>query len=155
MNSIRDGYKFDEFGDIVNVDVFIVWGPPASGKTTYVKEHMEEGDLIVDLDNIKQAISLSKKTECPINLLETALKIRDLLYKIIENRQISCKNVWIIAGLPRWNDRQRLKEKLNPTEMIFIEATKEKCIEQSLKDTARKDKMLQARVIEKWFSLYE
>ena len=37
--------------------VILVWGPPASGKTTYVKKHMADGDMVIDLDAIKHAIS--------------------------------------------------------------------------------------------------
>ena len=34
----------------------VVCGPPASGKTTYVKQHMIPGDIVVDLDAIIDAI---------------------------------------------------------------------------------------------------
>ena len=32
--------------------VYIIYGSPLSGKTTYVKEHAQKGDLIIDIDNI-------------------------------------------------------------------------------------------------------
>ena len=35
----------------------VVTGPPCSGKTTYILEHMAEGDVMVDFDRIAQAIS--------------------------------------------------------------------------------------------------
>ena len=37
--------------------VYIVYGPPMSGKTSYVIEHMEEGDLVVDMDSLYQAVT--------------------------------------------------------------------------------------------------
>jgi len=71
------GYKFDKNGSLVPVDVYIVWGSPASGKTTYVKKHMEGGDLVVDLDLIKQSISMKEKTTAGDNLLNVALSVRE------------------------------------------------------------------------------
>lgn len=39
------------------MQVILVCGPPASGKTTFVRNHMVPGDIVVDLDAIMQAIS--------------------------------------------------------------------------------------------------
>lgn len=36
--------------------VTIVCGPPCSGKSTYVREHMQPGDLVVDYDDIAQRL---------------------------------------------------------------------------------------------------
>ena len=32
----------------------VVTGPPCSGKTTYILNHMAEGDIMVDFDRIAQ-----------------------------------------------------------------------------------------------------
>ena len=37
--------------------IYIVWGSPMSGKSTYVKQVMQYGDMVVDLDIIWYAIS--------------------------------------------------------------------------------------------------
>jgi hypothetical protein len=34
----------------------VVTGPPCSGKTTYVNEHRQSGDVIIDLDAMAQAL---------------------------------------------------------------------------------------------------
>ncbi len=34
------------------LNVYIVYGPPMSGKTSYVIEHMEKGDIVVDMDSL-------------------------------------------------------------------------------------------------------
>jgi len=55
----RDGFMFDEGGNVIPkpIKVYIVYGSPASGKTTYVRDHMSDGDMVVDLDMIGQALS--------------------------------------------------------------------------------------------------
>lgn len=34
----------------------VVTGPPCSGKTTYVRDHAADGDIVIDFDNIAQAL---------------------------------------------------------------------------------------------------
>ena len=144
------GYRFDENGNIVPIKVYIVWGPPASGKTTYVRKHMQPGDLVVDLDLIKQAISMCGKTEAPDTLLPTALSIREHIYGLIERREIDCQTVWVVAGLPRADEREALARRLG-AELIRIEATEQECLERAMADAERTDKAKQRWVIERWF----
>ncbi len=35
----------------------IINGPPAAGKTTFVREHAQHGDIIIDLDHIANALA--------------------------------------------------------------------------------------------------
>jgi len=138
----------------VKVDVYIVWGSPASGKTTYVKNHMEVGDLVVDLDLIKQSLSTREKTGADDNLLSVALSVREHLYDLIRIRDVNSNNIWVIAGLPYKEDREELKYKLDATDLIHIEATQKECNERALGDGDRKDKDRQFELIDKWFDQF-
>ena len=67
----------------------VVWGPPCSGKTTYVKAHFKAGDVICDFDPLYQALmkeginvvtvkgDYANMTD-PINMVETLLKSGDM-----------------------------------------------------------------------------
>ena len=147
------GLRFNADGEIERTQVFIVYGSPASGKTTYVRKHMQPGDLVVDLDLLKQSISMADKTDASVRLLPIALAMRETLYQLIEQRQIDCDNVWVIGGLPNYDEREALRRRLD-AELVFIEATKEQCIERAMNDPERKDKDIQVKVIEKWFKKY-
>lgn len=148
-----EGYRFDSEGEMVPVKVYLIWGAPASGKTTYVREHMQEGDMVVDLDMIKQSIGMVGKTEAWDLLLETAIGIRDYLYDLIDKRKIKT-NVWVIAGLPTKQERDAVIKKIRPDDIKFIDATQDKCIEQAIKDVSRVDKERQLDIIRKWFKRY-
>src|SRR5690554_3560909 len=137
-NVIRNGHK-----------VIIVWGAPGSGKTTYVKKNMKYGDMVIDLDFIKQAISFQEKTEAPDSLLDVALKVRELLYSIVAGRQIPECTVWVVAGLPSYKERKELKNRLQANELIFMKASREQCIRRVLADDTRKDKELQRKIVAK------
>ncbi len=135
-------------------EVFIVYGSPASGKSTYVNNHMEQGDLVVDLDLLKQAISLAYKTEATDNLVDTALELRDKLYELIEAKKVDAKRIWVIASLPRRQERQDLAKRLG-AELVYCEATVRECIDRAIADVDRRDKEMQIKLIDKWFANYE
>lgn len=137
------------------VDVILVWGSPASGKTTHVREHMEQGDLIVDLGPIKKAISMAPKAESSDDLLDIALELREHLFDIVRERRFKSKNAWVIAGLPRLRQRQEIINKINPTRVVHIDANYKTCIRQAHGDESRLNKKLQERIIAKYFGVLE
>lgn len=134
--------------------IIIVYGAPASGKSTYVNEHAEEGDVIVDLDNIQRSFQICRKSEGKKELLEHALYIRDYLYKMLEQQRIPVKTAWIVAGLPDSFERQALAKRLN-AELIFMGVSKEECIRRAISDNSRENKELQVDMIEKYFANFE
>lgn len=143
------------YNDGVDIKVSIVWGAPASGKTTYVIKHMDDGDVVVDLDLIKQSLSMQGKTQTGDNFLNLALSIREHIYELIEYREvIKCNRVWVVAGLPKREDREYLFNRLQADNLIHIKATKKECIERADNDSDREDKQLQRMIINKWFRQY-
>lgn len=153
-SSVTNGVFFDEQGNIQQQKIYIVCGAPGSGKTTYVRQHFSKGDMIVDLDYIKQAITMCDRTDAPDELLEVSEAIRELLYKYIEDRRVSAKTIWVVSSLPTRQQRQSLIDRLNG-ELIHIEATVQECIEHISFDNERKDKQKQIDIIDKYFGYYE
>ena len=111
--------------------VFIVYGSPLSGKSTYVRQNMESGDLVVDLDALRSAISYQPIYSPLPTLSKTAFALRDFLYDQIRIRSGDWYTAWIIAGLPRKDERERLAARLGAS-LILVEATKEECQERLL-----------------------
>lgn len=107
---------------------FIVYGPPLGGKSTYVRENMEPGDLVVDLDAIRQAVSYQPLYTAPAPLQSIAFGVRDYLYDQIRIRSGNWQTAWVIAGLPRKGDRERLAARLGAS-LILVECGREECHE--------------------------
>lgn len=42
--------------------LIVVTGPPAAGKSTWVREHAKKADLVIDYDRIAQALTLADPT---------------------------------------------------------------------------------------------
>ncbi len=133
--------------------VYIVYGSPCSGKSTYVNQMARRNDLIVDLDAIFSAISLCPYHEHPDNLKRVAFAVRDTLIEQIRLRVGFWKNAFIIGGYPRKLQREQLAQKLG-AELIYIETTREQA-----KATATATRGIFAAqwqgFIDEWFNAFE
>ena len=150
------GYEFDEQGNVVPVtkEVYIIYGAPCSGKTSYVRDYKSVDDLVVDLDKIGEALSLTQEYDRPSAILDASIKVRDFLYQMIVDRKVLSSSIWVIAGLPDKQQRESLKQRLNAT-LIHISTTREECLRRAMRDEKRVDKALQRKVIDKYFNRYQ
>lgn len=151
---VNNGVYIDERGNMQKQMVYIVHGAPGSGKTTFVKDNMKSGDLIVDLDLIKHAISMCSKAQVLDNLYEVSESIRELLYERIESKRIDSKTIWIISMLPTREARQQLQLRFD-AKLIHIDTDIDACVERILNDDEREDKEFQMKLIDKYFGHYE
>ncbi len=106
--------------------VLIIWGAPLSGKAIYVREQMEHGDLIVDMDSLAEAISGRERYDRPEELKQISFALRDALHEAVRTRVGTWSTAYIIGGYPRKDERERLAARLGG-ECIEIESTKEDC----------------------------
>lgn len=151
----KNGCYFDEAGTLQPMRTYIVYGAPASGKNTYVEQHRDNTDLVVDLDAIQLALGHDRYGRAN-NLLDLSLYLRDQIYKLIEDRDemIDCRHVWVIATLPKKEQRQQLADRLR-AELIHIDTSQADCIDHAKKDPKRKDKEIAAAIIEEYFEKFE
>lgn len=127
--------------------VYIVWGSPCSGKTTWVEQNANADDLILDIDKIWECISNSDRYIKPNRLKKNVFGIRDAIMDQIRTRTGMWRNAFVIGGYPLAADRQRLADKLG-AELIYIESTKEKCLAYSKSDEWNK-------YIEEWWDIFQ
>ena len=137
-------------------NVYLVYGSPCSGKTSWVDEVANGDDLILDVDRIWDAVcndgrykKINGKSNRPHRLKSNVFGIRDCIIDQIRTRTGMWRNAYIIGGYPLRSDRDRLCDLLRATP-IYIEATLEECLERS--KTERPD--VWADYIEDWFDSY-
>ena len=133
--------------------VFIVYGSPLSGKTSYVTDVMSEGDLIVDMDSIWQCISGCSRYIKPPRLKANVFGIRDKLLEDIKYRRGKWLNAYVIGGYPFTGERERLADSLGARE-IFIDTSKEICLDRLANCTDRDYNEWQ-KYIEDWWLQYQ
>lgn len=137
------------FGNKKNV--YIVYGSPLSGKTTLVREIMQYGDIVLDLDALWQAVSFQDEYIKPKNVRFNIFKLRDELLDQIKTRYGNWYSAYVIGGYPDKYERERLAQSLG-AELIYCESTREECIER-LEKSGKPGVWLE--YINDWWDKYE
>lgn len=107
--------------------IYIVYGPPCSGKTKYVIDNKHRNDLVVDMDRLYQAVTLLDMYDKPNELKYNVLGIKNLLIDNIKTRYGKWNSAWIIGGYASKYERERLRDELNG-ELIYIDVDIEECL---------------------------
>ena len=133
-------------------EVYLVYGPPRAGKTTWVRENMTEGDLVVDMDSVWECVSGCERYVKPKRLNAVAFKVRDVLIDAVKYRLGKWRNAYVIGGYPLSSERERLCRELGARE-VFIDATMEECIQRA--EGMEKDSVEDwKKFIAEWFEKY-
>lgn len=134
-------------------EIYLVYGSPCSGKNTYVDSVMEPGDLLLDVDKIKQAIT-NKSTHILVPQLNPIIfGIRDFMFESIRLKRGYWNNAYIVGGFPLISERERLCKKYGARE-IYIDTPKEVCLERLKNDPDGRDIEEWTRFIEEWWRRY-
>lgn len=126
--------------------VYLVYGPPCGGKSTWVQANAGPEDLVLDIDNIWQMISINDRYIKPNRLKQNVFGVRDCILDQIRMRLGNWRNAYVVGGYPLRTDRERLEQLLS-CECIFINESKETCLERAKNDDW-------AKYIDDWFDQY-
>lgn len=135
----KEHQRFDGFCQ----RVYLVYGAPCSGKSTWVQENAYDDDLILDLDAIWEAVCKRDRHHKSNRLKANVFGIRDCIIEQVKLRRGMWRNAYIIGGYPLRSDRERLCEMLGAQE-IFIDTPKDVCLSRAQDENWRE-------FIEEWF----
>jgi predicted kinase len=130
-------------------EIYLVYGCPLSGKSTYVNTVAEPGDLIVDINSIWSCISVNSIHSGKLNAV--VFKLRDTLLESVKYRVGRWDNCYIVGGYPLISERERLCKELGARE-IFIDTSKEVCLERASKSGYPED---YKKYIEDWWRKFK
>lgn len=136
-----------------NREVFLVYGAPLSGKSTWVKDNMSAGDLVIDIDSVWQCISFLGRYEKPPKLKSVVFKVRDCLLEAVKYRLGKWNNAYVIGGYPLQGERERLIKELGARE-VFINTSEEECLQRLHDCDDGRDKAEWEGYIRTWFSAF-
>src|SRR5690606_13751161 len=91
--------------------VVLVCGPPAAGKSTWVADHAEPGDRVVDLDQICRRLGSKDPHQHPQHILDQARRAR--LAEETQVARMTAGTAWVIRTMPEPERRDRKSTRLN------------------------------------------
>lgn len=117
------------------VPLTIVCGPPASGKSTYVKERAGPGDLVIDLDAIRFGSAWARRRVTTSEELREALVRRnDMLRRLSDPDGFN--RAWFIVAAGQRRERLHWQAMLGG-ELVVLKASADVCIERIRADRKR------------------
>jgi predicted kinase len=132
--------------------VYIVWGAPCSGKTTWVDGVAEPGDIVLDIDRLWKAIRAGScgEYEKPNALKQNVFALRDSLLDQIKTRRGHWNNAYIIGGYPLQGERERLADMVGAERLIFIDTPEHECFQRASNISVEKFKF-----VSDWFEKFQ
>ena len=130
--------------------IYLVVGAVCSGKTTFVKENITTGDIVLDLDLIWQALSLQPLHSKPTTIKPIVFSVRDTIMEQIKMRSGMWQNAWIITTQSRPLDIKRMADSLN-AEVIYIDTDIDECKCRLNENPNGRDLQLYNKLIDEFF----
>lgn len=142
------------FGYQGKKEVYLVYGPPMSGKSTFVREQLRRGDILVDMDALYAALSMLPDYDKPDNLYNNVIGVHNYLIDKIRTRYGKWHTAWIVGGYADKYKRERLANDLG-AELVFMNVDRDECLSRLSMDESRKYRVDEWEgYINKWFESY-
>lgn len=128
----------------------IVFGPPGSGKSTYVRDRAKSADVVIDLDEIRAEISGLPLYEGGSEWLGPAIRRRNSLLGGLKK---IARPAWFITTGSGKQDRMWWTDKLKPTNVVVMKPSIDECIARIRSDSRRSDevRLRHIKAAREWF----
>lgn len=130
-------------------EIFLVYGPPLSGKHEWVEQNLTDGELVINIDDLWMAVSGCRRYQKPGRLNAVVFQIHCDLMDAARTRLGKWNVCYIVGGYPLISERERICREYGARE-IFLDTDKESCMSRAkeLKLEGYDD------FIEEWFRRY-
>lgn len=146
--------RFPEWIGPAAGELTVVFGPPGSGKTTWVEERARASDLVIDVDRIVSRISGLPMYQGAEDWMESALRVRNTMLSALSRNNRRC---YFITTGPTKARREWWAKKLKPTTVVVLSPGEKECIDRVEADERRPKESVRRSVegIREWYSLKE
>lgn len=138
----------------IRKEIYLIYGPPLAGKRTYIRDVIQPGDLLVDMDAIWECITGGDRYTKPGKLNAVAFGVRDLLLDCIRTKRGRWNNAYICGGYPLISERERLIRETGARE-IYIDTDKETCLNRAAEIEDQDARAAWREYIEDWWRKHD
>lgn len=127
--------------------VYVITGPPAAGKSTWVSEHAKPGDITIDYDTLAQALSpelASDPVEQPPHVVAVVRAARDAAINEACAGSYEQRDVYLVHAMPDRHSMNRYRK--HGFEIVTIDPGYEECMRRATERTPR-----QQDVVHDWY----
>lgn len=91
--------------------LFVITGPPTAGKTTWVREHAQPGDITIDYDALVAALTPrgAEPYDAPMHVVDVAQTARNAAIHVALNKIWHC-DIYLIESRPSAQSQQRYEQ---------------------------------------------
>ncbi|MGN0805358.1 MAG: HNH endonuclease [Candidatus Coproplasma sp.] len=133
--------------------IYLVYGCPLSGKSTYVKERAGIHDLIIDVDKIYACVSNNPLYIKSGRLYDCMDAVKQALFDCIKYKRGKWVNAFIVGGYAFKGERERIASEYGAEE-VFIDCDKETALQRLASAQDGRDIKEWTKYIEDWFTRY-
>jgi hypothetical protein len=137
------------------IPLTIVCGAPASGKSAWIRQTAQAGELLIDLDVIASQMAGSPLHRWDRDkYLTPAIRARNEMLGDIGRPTDRWHRAWLIVSEPKPDNRQWWADKMKPERIVVLETPPAECILRARKDADRNlPRTIEA--IGRWWEAYE
>jgi hypothetical protein len=139
------------------IPLTIVCGPSGAGKSTLVDAFRAPGDIVIDLDAIKEELT-GLPRYADLSFSEAAfLRRNDMLAELSRPHNLGPDaRAWFIVQAPTKIERRHWRETLQPQSVTVLEVPMVKCMDHIIKDPRRSHQSGHwVNVVIAWWEKYE
>ncbi|GEP80690.1 hypothetical protein SCA05_24830 [Staphylococcus carnosus] len=131
------------------MEVVVVYGPPLSGKTTYVKENITDDDIVFDYDAMAQAITFGDYQDNRPNTQDILLILRNTMIDCTQIKKVG--KLYIITTFLSKKITNRIEDNGMSYKAIKMDVDIDVCIDR-LNKSDRPNKEGLKKAIREWYS---
>ena len=111
-------------------EIFLVYGPPLSGKHEWVEQNLKDGELVINIDDLWMAVSGCRRYQKPGRLNAVVFQLHRDLMDAARTRLGKWNVCYIVGGYPLISERERICREYGARE-IFLDTDKETCMDRA------------------------